>query len=274
MEKQQPSSSAVHVDTIMRDDDEERLRKFAPTVLIKGDYVGHPFRGNQWTDASGAPRAGARSSDDEDDALLEAAGQTLEEMGVETLNDEAAARIGGQLRDRTAAFRDAGGKISVPLENAKQAEAADNSIQRQRAKTPPATEEMMTGRQMAQMAIAEFEEDGYLTVRVAKSADGEVAGAVSYSEMPVDPLGAEPVESGGRIIMETMGSMNTVRGAGTAMFLTVLRHAARTNSGITLQPLDEQAAKFWLSVGFEDSLGESVMAMTAETVQKLVKAAS
>jgi hypothetical protein len=28
--------------------------KFAPSFVIKGDYEGHPFRGNQWTDASGA----------------------------------------------------------------------------------------------------------------------------------------------------------------------------------------------------------------------------
>jgi len=30
--------------------------------VIKGDYVGHPFRGNQWTDASGASRGGSASS--------------------------------------------------------------------------------------------------------------------------------------------------------------------------------------------------------------------
>jgi len=35
-------------------------------VVIKGDYVGHPFRGNQWTDAAGVPREGARSAPDHD----------------------------------------------------------------------------------------------------------------------------------------------------------------------------------------------------------------
>lgn len=35
---------------------------FDPLVVIKGDYVGHPFRGNQWTDVSGAPRAASRSA--------------------------------------------------------------------------------------------------------------------------------------------------------------------------------------------------------------------
>lgn len=35
---------------------------FDPSVVIKGDYVGHPFRGNQWADASGASRGGASQS--------------------------------------------------------------------------------------------------------------------------------------------------------------------------------------------------------------------
>lgn len=30
--------------------------------VAKGDYVGHPFRGNQWTDASGASREGSASA--------------------------------------------------------------------------------------------------------------------------------------------------------------------------------------------------------------------
>jgi len=36
--------------------------KFNPTVMFKGDFVGHPFRGNQYADASGASR-GAPSGD-------------------------------------------------------------------------------------------------------------------------------------------------------------------------------------------------------------------
>jgi hypothetical protein len=35
--------------------------RLGATVLIKGDFVGHPFRGNQWVDASGVSRLGARS---------------------------------------------------------------------------------------------------------------------------------------------------------------------------------------------------------------------
>ena len=40
----------------------EQVRKAARVVVEKGDYDGHPFRGNQWTDASGAGRGGAGAS--------------------------------------------------------------------------------------------------------------------------------------------------------------------------------------------------------------------
>jgi hypothetical protein len=36
--------------------------RFDPTVVTKGDFVGHPFRGNQWSDASGASTGGASES--------------------------------------------------------------------------------------------------------------------------------------------------------------------------------------------------------------------
>jgi hypothetical protein len=49
-----------------------RLLKFAPVAVIKGDYVGHPFRGNQWTDASGVSRQPAESMRD-----MSRAGQSL-----------------------------------------------------------------------------------------------------------------------------------------------------------------------------------------------------
>ena len=41
-----------------------KARWLWPTVMLKGDYVGHPFRGNQWMDAYGVPRGGARSGAD------------------------------------------------------------------------------------------------------------------------------------------------------------------------------------------------------------------
>lgn len=40
-------------------------------TVEKGDFVGHPFRGNQWTDASGVSRIGAGSTPDEDKRAYE-----------------------------------------------------------------------------------------------------------------------------------------------------------------------------------------------------------
>ena len=59
LEKEQPTSSGVHVDTIMTvaPRKKRKLMKFAPALVAKGDYVGHPFRGNQWTDSSGNAKA-------------------------------------------------------------------------------------------------------------------------------------------------------------------------------------------------------------------------
>lgn len=39
-----------------------RAVRFDMSVVIKGDYVGHPFRGNQWTDASGSGREGTSAT--------------------------------------------------------------------------------------------------------------------------------------------------------------------------------------------------------------------
>jgi len=46
---------------------DKAVRKFAKlrfrmTAMLKGDFVGHPFRGNQWTDASGASQTGTSAT--------------------------------------------------------------------------------------------------------------------------------------------------------------------------------------------------------------------
>jgi hypothetical protein len=39
---------------------------FMPTQVVKGDFDGHPFRGNQWSDSSGASTAGGPSGESPD----------------------------------------------------------------------------------------------------------------------------------------------------------------------------------------------------------------
>jgi hypothetical protein len=53
--------------------------------VLKGDYVGHPFRGNQWTDASGAGAGGASSTPDQDKQAydMRQSGKSWEEIAKE-----------------------------------------------------------------------------------------------------------------------------------------------------------------------------------------------
>lgn len=56
--------------------------RYKPTLLLKGDFVGHPFRGNQWMDANGISRGGAGSTPDQDKQAydLRASGKSWEEI--------------------------------------------------------------------------------------------------------------------------------------------------------------------------------------------------
>jgi hypothetical protein len=66
-----------------------RFLKFSPSVVIKGDYVGHPFRGNQWSDASGAGRGTSGSASqpaDDLNAILGRYPETTDEMEIGLMN--------------------------------------------------------------------------------------------------------------------------------------------------------------------------------------------
>ena len=51
------------------------ITKRSETLLLeKGDFVGHPFRGNQWSDASGASTSGGESTQESQTAVMNAWG--------------------------------------------------------------------------------------------------------------------------------------------------------------------------------------------------------
>ena len=54
--KDSPTASDVHVDSIMGERKRrlQKKRMLMEAALQKGDYPGHPFRGNQWTGGRGA----------------------------------------------------------------------------------------------------------------------------------------------------------------------------------------------------------------------------
>jgi hypothetical protein len=243
------------------------------SALEKGDYVGHPFRGNQWATSTGASR-GATGSDVDDFELEFNENSTLEDLGVETIDDETATKIGKELRARLDAFKSAGGTISQILQTDQELNEAERSVAAQTdgLDLSDTTKEHVKGIQMTKNAINDFggEWMNFTAVKVAKTQGGEVAGAVSYIARPTMPLGFEELDSGGRISMEVMGSMQNVRGAGTAMFVEVLRHAESYDAGLGLIPLDEQAMDFWLNLGFSDAI-EGSLSMTADSVKKILK---
>ena len=80
---------------------------YAPTVVSKGDFVGHPFRGNQWSDASGVS-SGKRTTQQ----IIEQGPQRLafgfDKEGLPRMAsiEEARARYGSTSKEIRRYFRD------------------------------------------------------------------------------------------------------------------------------------------------------------------------
>ena len=90
----------------------EQIAKAAQQQMAKGDFTGHPFRGNQWSDSSGAGSGGAsagsgkgKGSKSERDALREKLYQQQANMGA---GEEASMARIQQTLDRMDSEDDAG----------------------------------------------------------------------------------------------------------------------------------------------------------------------
>jgi hypothetical protein len=77
--------------------------KFAPSFVIKGDFVGHPFRGNQWSDSTGAS-TGAMSSASPASPDLSGVSTQIDTLLQE--NDAADALHDEFIKDHWGAFMD------------------------------------------------------------------------------------------------------------------------------------------------------------------------
>lgn len=85
--KDSPTTSDVHVDSLMNDRRRTLKKKrmlmdaaLAKAGLIKGDYPGHPFRGNQWTGGRGT---GISRSRPKIDAMAAPKAKTMKQMEAE-----------------------------------------------------------------------------------------------------------------------------------------------------------------------------------------------
>ncbi len=120
--KDNPTSSDVHVDAIMgavknsaMTSKKRRLKKKRMAMdmsLKKGDFVGHPFRGNQWTRGMGVSRMAGRSAPKDPTAGAQGGGSGVVNPTVKITND------------RPLGFREAG----LPAHGRKTGTAVDDLL--------------------------------------------------------------------------------------------------------------------------------------------------
>lgn len=207
---------------------------FGPSVLIKGDYVGHPFRGNQWTDSSGVSRSGQGSGARPSDKTLRTIAFEMDSK-MEVLKDEGARLVkfagGIEFVDRQAYID------QLPLVS----------------RATPNHQVIASGVTMTEEALND-EAD----VAVIEDRDGQVCGAISMSSKPYTSQelseflgGVDPNSTW--IEMRSAGSTMKVDGVGSGLFAAAISKAAESGSGLYLSPLDESARQFWASKGFREA---------------------
>ena len=121
--KDNPTSSDVHVDAIMgavknsaMTDKKRRLKKKRMSMdmsLKKGDFTGHPFRGNQWTRGMGVSRMAGRSAPKDPTAGAQGGGSGSLAIATSRITN-----------DRPLGFREAG----LPAHGRKTGTAVDDLL--------------------------------------------------------------------------------------------------------------------------------------------------
>ena len=220
-------------------------RGFLPWVMLKGDFVGHPFRGNQWTDGAGVSRVGA-SSVPTDPArgmtnrqVLTVAANLMDKMDIVAAAG-AVIKIGEPSREAREVY-------NAQLEQ-KQLAETDRPVQRL-----PIINGILTTEQA-------LNDEG--TVVVITDANDQILGALSMQKVPTTftPLDeakdyhpmmevAQPNQK--YILMDAMGSTGRQDGVGSTLFGQAVLNAARKGAGLYLTPLNKTAEQYWSSIGFE-----------------------
>ena len=214
---------------------------FVSDVVFKGDFVGHPFRGNQWADSSGASTIGASEASDVN---------SERNIKLRTIADD--------VNDKMDVLLASGARV-VQFFRGDGIENVDRAVYNQQIQETPLkgqSETFINGSAMLEEAI---NDDGKIVVIETK--DGTLSGAISMSGQP-DDAETEPaiwfnlVEIGGVppestwTLMKSAGSTMKVDGIGSALFASAINVAAESGSGLYLVPLDEPAMLFWESKGF------------------------
>jgi hypothetical protein len=214
------------------------LDRLADDVL-KGDFVGHPFRGNQWSDSTGASTTG---------------GETLSASP----SDQSLRTIAEDINSKLDVLMDSGARF-VQFFSGDGIERQDRDVYNSQLLSvpfePPKARLIADGVAMLGEAV---NDDGKIVVIEDK--DGVVSGAISMSEQPHDAshpaveynlvkIGGVPADSTWTL-MKSAGSTMAVDGIGSALFASAINVAAEAGSGLYLVPLDKNAKLFWESKGF------------------------
>ena len=191
----------------------------------------------------------------------------------ESVSNDKAKQINQKLSDKETKFTEAGGSVKAPFSREDVAEAKGSVA----SVTKKAQEEGWGNEQVAkdgqamtrQALLTHGNEDA--TVLTAVTSDGQIAGAVSFNAVPTTITGdPTPDGMGGALELHLLGTLGTADGVGSVLYQRVLRQAAASNSGIKLQALNENAGRYWQTMGFQDVPGMGMLILNADSVQKVL----
>lgn len=168
-----------------------------------------------------------------------------ETQSTEAISSKEVNRIARKISEKENALINEEGLDSMDIESVEEGLIARHTLDLMRQDYQP--EEGDPGWDMTDAAVQSYSKSTVTTTLTNQ--DGHIAGAVNYSRNPGVLLGIpEPA-----IEMNFLGTTGIVDGAGSTLFGTVIRHAAKTGGGLALQPLDEEALMYWQNMGFKDS---------------------
>jgi hypothetical protein len=201
----------------------------------KGDFVGHPFRGNQWTDASGASTTGASEASEVN---------SDRNIRLRTTADN--------INDKLEVLREAGATIKINRNGLDYADREAYTSQLPMVSlAEPNAQLIANGAAMTEEAL---NDDG--SIVVIEDKDGRIAGAMSMSRSldkaaRLDARLREAVSPNTMWLeMRSAGSTMSVDGVGSALLAAAIVRASEEDAGLYLVPLNVTAQKFWEAKGF------------------------
>jgi hypothetical protein len=182
-----------------------------------------------------------------------------ETISTEAISSKEVNRIARKISEKEDALINQEGLDSMDIESLEEGLIARDTLRLMRQDYQPA--EGDPGWDMTDAAVESWSKSTVTTTLTNQ--DGHIAGAVNFTRDPNRALGVpEPV-----IEMRFLGTTGIVDGAGSTLFGSVIRYAAKNGGGLALQPLDSEALMYWQNMGFQDA--GSGLYMSSNTVKAI-----